>query len=250
MLAGRVALITGAGGGIGRAICQVFAREGATVVATDVQANAAKESIASLPQASLSHLSFPVDVTSSESISALMDSIGKELDGHFPPTILVNSAGITRDDFLLRMDPAAFDQVIDVNLKGTFLMTQAFGLALTQAKVTPASVVNISSVVGQMGNMGQCNYSASKAAVEAMTKTAAKEFAQFGIRVNCVAPGFIATPMTDKVPEKVKAKINDMIPMKRMGKAEEVAELIAFLASDRASYVTGSTYNVNGGFYM
>ncbi|XP_023315553.1 estradiol 17-beta-dehydrogenase 8 isoform X2 [Trichogramma pretiosum] len=169
------------------------------------------------------------------------------------PSLVVNSAGVTRDNFLLKMSEAEFDEVLGVNLRGTFLVTKCAAQAMIQAAETEdtqgggGSIVNIASIIGKTGNIGQSNYAASKAGVEAFTKSAAAEFGQFGIRVNAVLPGFIETPMTDKVPDKVKQMFIKRIPLKRMGKAEEVAEVILFLASNKSSYINGASIEVTGG---
>ncbi|XP_021923404.1 estradiol 17-beta-dehydrogenase 8 isoform X1 [Zootermopsis nevadensis] len=235
-----------AGSGIGRAVCQVLSREGAKVIAADQNAIAAQETKGLISGVRCNdHISVSVDVSIAESVDmAISDAIR-----HYskPPSVVVNSAGITLDNFLLKMDEKWFQKVIDVNLKGTFLVVQAAVKAMIDAKVYGGSVINIASIVGKTGNIGQCNYSASKAGVEAFTKTAAKEFGQFGIRCNAVVPGFIKSPMTDSVPEKVIQKIIPFIAVGRMGKPEEVAEVIAFLASDRSSYVNGASIEVTGG---
>jgi len=246
IVAGKIAFVTGAGSGIGRAVCQVLAREGARVIAADQNGMAAQETKGLISDVGAKdHISVCVDVSMAESVNtAISDAIQ-----HYsqPPSVVVNSAGLTRDNFLLKMDEQWFQKVLDVNLKGTFLVVQTAVKAMIDAKVSGGSVINIASIVGKTGNIGQCNYAASKAGVEAFTKTAAKEFGQYGIRCNAVVPGFIKTPMTETVPEKVLQKIIPFIAVRRMGKPEEVAEVIAFLASDRSSYVNGASIDVNGG---
>lgn len=246
IVAGKIAFVTGAGSGIGRAVCQVLAREGAKVIATDQNGIAAQETQGLISGIGCNdHISLSVDVSMGESVNmAFSDAIqhyGK------PPSVIVNSAGITRDNFLLKMSEEWFQKVLDVNLKGTFLVVQAATKAMIDANISGGSIVNIASIVGKHGNIGQCNYTASKAGVEAFTKTAAKEFGKFGIRCNAVVPGFIKSPMTDAIPEKVIQKILPSIAMGRMGRPEEVAEVIAFLASDRSSYVNGASIEVIGG---
>nr|CAD7403958.1 unnamed protein product [Timema cristinae] len=247
VLGGKLAFVTGAGSGIGRAVCQVLAREGAKVIATDKDEKSAQKTLSLLKSSSATfqHLHLPLDVSRSEEVY----SVVKSAIEHFsvPPTIVVNCAGITRDNFLLKLDEDSFQQVIDVNLKGTFLVTQTIARALVEANITGGSVINLASIVGRTGNMGQCSYAASKAAIEAFTKTTAKELGTFGIRCNAVVPGFIDTPMTDAVPDKVKEKFRATIALRRFGRAEEVAEVIAFLASDKSSYVNGASIEVIGG---
>lgn len=164
-----------------------------------------------------------------------------------PPSILVNAAGITKDNFLLKITEEDFDDVIRVNLKGTFLMMQIFASAMAEHNVDDGSIVNVGSIIGKIGNIGQANYSASKAGVEAMTKTACKEFGKFHIRVNAVLPGFIDTPMTAPVPQKVKDLMIIQCPLRRFGDPNEVAEVIAFLASNKSSYINGASIEVTGG---
>lgn len=249
LLAGRLALITGAGSGIGKAVCQVFAREGALLAAVDVNQESAHKTIDSLPKvADRTHHAFCADISSSGSINELMQNIQsafKEV-----PTIAVNSAGITKDAMMLKMSEENFDRVIDVNLKGTFLLNQAVSRAIIGASIKNGSIVNISSIVGKVGNIGQANYAATKSGVIGLTKTAAKELAGYGIRVNAILPGFIETPMTNVVPEKVVERMKVLIPQGRLGKPEEIAEACLYLASDKSSYVTGAALEVTGGFLM
>lgn len=242
---GKLAFVTGAGSGIGRATCTMLAKEGAKVIATDKNFKTAEETTASLEGSG--HLALEVDVTSSHSIQ---DAFEKSLR-HFlrPPMIVVNSAGITRDNFLLKLSSLDFDQVININLKGTFLVIQAAASAIIEAGETNgASIINMASIIGKTGNIGQSNYAASKAGVEALTKTASMEFGKFGIRVNAVLPGIIQSPMTQTIPEKVKEKFLNRIILKRLGMPEEVAEVILFLASDKSSYVNGASIEVTGGW--
>lgn len=193
------------------------------------------------------HFADSVDVSSSESVQKLLSKISK----NYPvPEILVNCAGITRDAVMLNMTEQMFDDVIKVNLKGTYLMTQGISKLMIENKVENGSIVNISSISGKIGNYGQCNYAASKTAVEGFTKTVARELAAHNIRCNAVMPGFIDTPMVQKVPDKVIEKIKKEIPLRRLGAPEEIAEACVFLASRRSSYITGSVIQVSGGLFM
>ncbi|XP_048345477.1 (3R)-3-hydroxyacyl-CoA dehydrogenase isoform X3 [Sphaerodactylus townsendi] len=167
-----------------------------------------------------------------------------------PATICVNCAGITTDEFLLKQTEEAFDAVLRVNLKGTFLVTQAVAQALVASGAPGGSIINMGSIVGKVGNLGQVNYAASKAGVEALTKTAAKELARYGIRCNTVLPGFVRSPMTDKVPQKVLDKFAAMVPLGRLGEPEDVADVCAFLASDESRYITGASVEVTGGLFI
>ncbi|XP_054288312.1 estradiol 17-beta-dehydrogenase 8-like [Macrosteles quadrilineatus] len=242
MLSGKLALVTGGGSGIGRAACQLITKEGARVVVSDFDLKSAESTVSLLTGDG--HLPLQLDVSDTIKVREVVTKV----ISHFsqPPTVLVNSAGITRDAFLLKMTDDQFQQVFDVNVKGTYAVTKAVCEALATNKQT-GSVVNIASVVGQTGNMGQSNYAASKAAVEAFTKSVAKEMGFCGVRCNAVVPGFIQTPMTDKVPDKVKQMFTSQIPLARMGTPQEVAEVIVFLASERSSYINGASINVTGG---
>lgn len=250
LVLGKLAFVTGAGSGIGRATCQVLAREGAQVIAADKNLKSAEETIATLPitsnnDNSIGHSSVLVDVSDSNSIKSSL----KKILGQFkkPPSIVVNCAGITRDNFILKLSEEDFDDVINVNLKGTFLLMKIFAQAIIENNVKESSFITIGSAVAKNGNMGQANYCASKAGVDLVTKTAAREFSKYGIRCNSVLPGFIATPMTDVVPEKVIEKMMPLISCRRMGRPEEIAEMITFLASSKSSYVNGASIDINGG---
>ncbi|RZB40632.1 estradiol 17-beta-dehydrogenase 8 [Asbolus verrucosus] len=246
-LIGKLAFVTGAGSGIGRAACKVLAREGASIIAADRNLNSAQETVSNISKESnQNHTSLNINVGDQTSITTALNKI---LEQHKkPPSIIVNSAGITRDNFLLKLSSDDFDEVININLKGTFMIIQTFSNAIIEHGVQGGSIINIASTSGKYGNVGQANYSASKAGVEGLTRTAAKEFGKFGIRVNCVLPGMIATPMTNAVPGKVKEKFVKVIPLGRFGKPEEVAEVITFLASDKSSYVHGASIDISGGF--
>merc|ERR1712183_510581 len=242
VLSGRLALVTGGGRGIGRAVCQVLARDNARVAVTDLNMEACTATQQSLRPDE--HLSVVSDVSSKESVGACFQLILEKYKR--APDIIVNSAGITKDGFMLRMKEEDFDKVIDVNLKGTFLVTQA-AASLMKEQQLAGSIVNIASIVGKTGNIGQANYTASKAGVIGFTKTAAKELGRFGIRVNVILPGFIKTPMTDVVPDKVKVGILSQIPLGDFGDPIDIAEAVAFLACERSKYITGASFDVNGG---
>ncbi|XP_017789481.1 PREDICTED: estradiol 17-beta-dehydrogenase 8-like [Habropoda laboriosa] len=246
MVAGKVAFVTGAGSGIGKEVCRILARQGANVVASDRNAKSAEEIIESLHD--LKHLALNLDVTNEQSVKEAFKNVISKYST--PPTIIINSAGITRDQFILKLTKNNFEQVLDVNLKGTFFVMQTAVKEMIDADVSKCgSIVNLSSIIGKVGNMGQANYAASKAGVIALTKTASLEFGPFGIRVNTVLPGFIETPMTDSVPDNVKQMFIKKIPLHRMGKPEEVAEVITFLASSKSSYVNGTSIEVTGGMH-
>ncbi|KAM3858534.1 (3R)-3-hydroxyacyl-CoA dehydrogenase [Diretmus argenteus] len=249
-LISRLTLVTGGGSGIGRAVCQRFASEGASVVVADVSEESANETLGSLTRdrRGQDHIAAVVDVASKESVEKLITSI--QIHYFQPPSVCVNAAGITQDDFLLKMEEEHFDKVIRVNLKGSFLITQAVAKALVACGAPKGSIVTVGSIVGKVGNIGQANYASSKAGVEGLTRTAAKELSRFGIRCNCVLPGFISTPMTDKVPEKVINKMTSLVPLGRMGEPAEVADVCAFLASDDSRYITGTSIEVTGGLFI
>ncbi|XP_067112675.1 estradiol 17-beta-dehydrogenase 8 [Osmerus mordax] len=249
-LISRLAVVTGGGSGIGRAVCQRLASEGATVVVADLNEDSANQTLGILTHdlKGQDHMAAAVDVSLKESVEKLVTSI--QCRYFQPPSVCVNAAGITQDDFLLKMEEADFDKVIRVNLKGSFLFTQAVSKALVACGAPKGSIITVGSIVGKVGNIGQANYSASKAGVEGLTRTAAKELSRFGIRCNCVLPGFISTPMTDKVPEKVISKITSMVPLGRMGDPAEVADVCAFLASDDSRYITGVSIEVTGGLFI
>uniref|UniRef100_A0AAQ4RME6 (3R)-3-hydroxyacyl-CoA dehydrogenase n=1 Tax=Gasterosteus aculeatus aculeatus TaxID=481459 RepID=A0AAQ4RME6_GASAC len=245
-LTSRLALVTGGGSGIGRAVCQRLASEGASVVVADISHESATETVGRLPRdlRGQGHMAAAVDVSSKESVKKLLT--GVQTRYFQPPSVCVNAAGVTQDDFLLNMEEEHFDKVLLVNLKGSFLVLQAVAQALVACGAPKGSIVTVGSIVGKVGNIGQANYSASKAGVEGLTRTAAKELSRFGIRCNCVLPGFISTPMTDKVPERVISKMELLVPLGRMGEPAEVADVCAFLASDDAAYITGASVEVTG----
>jgi len=244
-LKGKVALVTGGAQGIGKAVALMLARHGADVVVADVNLEKAAETAKEVEATGRGAMAVNVDVTRLSDVENMVESaIGRfgRID------ILINNAGIARDKLILRMTEEDWDAVLDVNLKGTFNCTKA--VIKHMSKQRSGKIVNIASVVGEMGNAGQANYSASKAGVIGLTKTIAREFAQRGINVNAIAPGYIQTPMTDVLPDKAKEELKRMIPMERLGQPEDVAYAVLFLVSDASNYVTGQVLNVNGGIYM
>jgi len=245
LLKDRVALVTGGARGIGRAIALLFAKEGADVVVVDINLEEAEKTSGEVEALGRKSLALKLDVTSfinaEEAVNKILDKLGKV-------DILVNNAGITKDNLLLRMNEADWDAVLNVNLKGTFNCIKA--VSRPMLKQRSGKIVNIASIIGIIGNPGQANYSASKAGIIALTKTAAKELASRNINVNAVAPGFIQTDMTAKLPEEVKQKMLAAIPMGKLGSPEDVARVCLFLASDEANYITGQTIIVDGGMVM
>ncbi|HZW06708.1 MAG TPA: 3-oxoacyl-[acyl-carrier-protein] reductase [Phycisphaerales bacterium] len=245
-LQGRVALVTGAGRGIGRAIALSLARHGADV-AINFASNeqAAGEVAAQIRSMGRRAELFKCNIADDAAVHAMGDSI----KGVYPNVdILVNNAGITRDKSFLKMNHSDWDEVVAVNLKGPVQMTHLFLPQMVEKGW--GRIINITSVIGQMGNFGQANYSAAKGGLDAFTKTIAREVARKGVTANCVAPGFIRTDMTAAVSEKALEHIKTITPMARMGEAEEIAEVVAFIASPAASFMTGQEIGVNGGLYM
>ncbi len=244
-LKGKTALITGSARGIGKAIAERLAAAGAKVVISDIMEDAAVATDEEFRGKGYEAIAVRADVSSGKDVSKLVEeavSQFKTLD------IVVNNAGITRDTLMIRMKEDDWDMVLDINLKGAFLVSQA--AARIMMKQRSGKIVNISSVVGRMGNAGQTNYAASKAGLIGFTKSAAKELAARGITVNAIAPGFIKTEMTDKMPEAAREKLSDNIPLKRLGTPEDIASVTAFLVSDDASYITGQVIGVDGGLLM
>ncbi|XP_028642309.1 LOW QUALITY PROTEIN: estradiol 17-beta-dehydrogenase 8 [Grammomys surdaster] len=240
----------GAGSGIGRAISVRLAAEGAAVAACDLDEAAALDTVRLLGSPGSEdgaprgkHAAFQADVSQGPAARRLLEQVQACFSR--PPSVVVSCAGITRDEFLLHMSEEDWDSVIAVNLKGTFLVTQAAAQALVSSG-SRGSIINISSIVGKVGNIGQTNYASSKAGVIGLTQTAARELGRHGIRCNSVLPGFIATPMTQKMPEKVKDKVTAMIPLGHMGDPEDVADVVAFLASEDSGYITGAAVEVSG----
>ncbi|MDQ3965124.1 MAG: 3-oxoacyl-[acyl-carrier-protein] reductase [Actinomycetota bacterium] len=243
---GRVALVTGGGRGIGRAIAVRLAREGARVAISYRSNDAtAKETAEMVRKAGAECEIFKGDAASAGDVEKLVKGVGESFG---PVEILVNNAGMRRDNILLRMKDAEFDEVLETNLKGVYLCTRAVLRGMVRARW--GRIVNISSVVGLIGNAGQANYAASKAGMIGFTKSVAREVANRGITVNAVAPGYVETELTERLPEDVKGRILEQIPAGRFGEAEEIAEVVAFLAGEGAAYVTGQTIAVDGGMVM
>jgi len=240
-----VALVTGAAQGIGKAVALLLARNGADIVVSDINLEKAEETAKEVQPLGRKALAVKVDVAKLDDVEKMVEAILAQFG---KVDILVNNAGIARDKLILRMTEEDWDAVLNINLKGTFNCTKA--VVRHMSKQRSGKIVNIASVVGEMGNAGQGNYAASKAGVIGFTKTIAREFAQRGINVNAIAPGYIETPMTDALPEKAKEELKRLIPMDRLGKPEDVAEAVLFLVSESANYITGQVLNVNGGIYM
>ena len=241
----KVALVTGAARGIGREIAASFAKEGCDIVAWDINMQETDELVRTVEGCGRKFMAQEVDITDaakvSEAVNKILDKLGKV-------DILVNNAGITRDNLLLRMSEAEWDAVIDVNLKGTFNCIKAASKLMIKQR--SGKIINIASIIGIIGNAGQANYSASKAGIIALTKTMAKELACRNINVNAVAPGFIQTEMTAKLPEDVKQKMLEAIPLSKFGSPKDVAALCVFLPSEEANYITGQTIVIDGGMVM
>ena len=245
-LEGKVALVTGASRGIGRAVAIQLAQSGADVAVNYSGSEAAaQETVDAILALGRKAIKIKANVANAEEVAAMVEETHKTF-GHID--ILVNNAGITRDGLLMRMKDEDFDAVIDINLKGVYLVTKAVSKIMMKQRA--GHIINMTSVVGLMGNAGQANYAASKAGGIGFTKSCAKELASRGITVKAVAPGFIDTDMTGVLPEKVKEAMVTQIPLGRMAKAEEVAAVTTFLASDFASYITGQVINVDGGMVM
>ena len=241
----KVALVTGASRGIGRAIAEALAGAGFAVIGTATSSAGAEQITARFVEKNFVGQGMVLNVNDTASISLLL----KEVDENFgAPTILVNNAGITKDNILLRMKEDEWSDVVNTNLNAVFRLSKACVRAMTKAKW--GRIVNISSVVGSMGNSGQSNYSATKAGVEGFSRALAKELGSRNITVNSVAPGFIDTDMTKNLPVASKDAMLSQIPLARLGEPSEIADVVSFLVSDSAGYITGETIHVNGGMYM
>ena len=244
-LAGRIAVVTGGTRGIGLAIARALAEDGASVVVSGRDAGRLDSAVKELETLGASALGVAADQSKREDCDRLVDA-AKERFGRID--VLVNNAGITRDQLLVRMKDDDWDQVLDTNLRGVFLMTRAVAKSMMRQK--SGRIINIASTAGAMGNPGQVNYSAAKAGVIGLTKAAARELAHWNILVNAVAPGLIETDMAAAIPAEAREALLQQVPLKRVGSAREVAEVVRFLAGDGAAYVTGQTIHVNGGLYM
>lgn len=245
-LTGKVALVTGASRGIGQATAIELAKAGADVVVNFIGNEAvAQETVEKIEALGRKAIKIKANVGDADDVQAMVDEAIATF-GHID--ILVNNAGITRDGLLIRMKDSDWDEVLNINLKGVYLVTKA--VAKLMVKQRAGRIINMTSVSGVTGNEGQANYAAAKAGVIGFTKTCAKELAARGITVNAVAPGFIETAMTDVLPEKIKEGIAATVPFGRMGQPEEIASVVTFLASDFASYITGQVLNVDGGMVM
>jgi 3-oxoacyl-[acyl-carrier protein] reductase len=244
-LAGRAAVVTGGTRGIGLAIARALAEDGASVVVSGRDAGRLESAVTEIESLGASALGVAADQSKREDCDRLVDA-AKERFGRID--VLVNNAGITRDQLLVRMKDDDWDQVLDTNLRGVFLMIRAVAKSMMRQK--SGRIVNIASTAGAMGNPGQVNYSAAKAGVIGLTKAAARELAHWNILVNAVAPGLIETDMAAAIPAQAREALLQQVPLKRVGAAREVAEVVRFLAGDGAAYVTGQTIHVNGGLYM
>jgi 3-oxoacyl-[acyl-carrier protein] reductase len=241
----RLAVVTGAARGIGRAIVFELLRQGRVVAGLDIKEDQLKELEQAAKEAGFEVLTRCVDITQTDKLTEVLDALASEFGGI---GILVNNAGITRDNLLLRMSETEWDAVIRINLTGTFNMTKAVTKHMFKKRY--GRVVNIASVIGQMGNAGQSNYAASKAGIIGFTKSVAKEFAPRGVTANAIAPGFIDTPMTAVLPEDVQEQMRRMIPLGRFGTGNDVANVVLFLVSELGTYVTGQVINCDGGMVM
>jgi len=245
MVQDKVALVTGTSRGIGRGIATALAAQGAKIVAAGANSQATEDFVAELKAAGTEAIAVRCDVSIASEVDQLI-KVAKETFGRID--ILVNNAGITRDGLILRMKEEDWDAVLDINLKGAFLCTRAVSKLMTKQR--SGRIINIVSVVGQTGNAGQANYCASKAGLMGLTRSNAHELAKRNITVNAVAPGFIATDMTDALPEEKRQELASQIPLARLGSVDDIAHAVLFLASDQAGYITGQVIGVNGGMYM
>ena len=241
----KVVIITGSARGIGFAIAETFAENGATSIILDLFQDAVDEAVKKITDKGLKSIGYVADITDSELIGNLFKEIFRKFG---KIDILINNAGITKDGLLMKMKESDWDAVINVNLKGTFICTQK--VCRFMMKQRKGVILNISSIVGIIGNAGQANYAASKGGIITLTKSAAKEFASRNIRVNAIAPGFIETEMTAQLPKEIVDKLLEAIPLRHIGTSKDVANLCLFLASEEADYITGQTIQVDGGLIM
>lgn len=241
----KVALVTGASRGIGAAVADKLGAEGFIILGTATSEAGAEKISARFKEKGFEGKGYCLNVTDAESIKATLAQIKED---YAEPAVLVNNAGITQDNLFLRMKDSEWQSVLDTNLTSVFSMSKAVIKSMTRARY--GRIINISSVVGSMGNAGQANYCAAKAGVEGFTRSLAREIGSRSITVNSVAPGFIQTDMTHELPEAVKETLMKQVPLARLGDPDEIAHAVAFLASDGASYITGETIHVNGGMYM
>jgi 3-oxoacyl-[acyl-carrier protein] reductase len=244
-LTGKIAVVTGAAQGIGQAIATTLAQEGADVVVADLHANRCQETVERVKQLGRRAIAVSVNVGDWDQVKGMVDRILKEWERI---DILVNNAGITRDGLLMRMKEEDWQAVLQVNVTGTFFCAKA--VLPTMSRQRSGRIVNIASIVGAIGNAGQANYAASKAAVIGLTKTVAREYASRNITVNAVAPGFIDTAMTQELSADTKEALLNQIPLKRLGQPSDVADAVSFLCTEKAGYITGHVLHVNGGMYM
>jgi 3-oxoacyl-[acyl-carrier protein] reductase len=245
LLTGKIAVVTGGAQGIGQAIATTLAQEGSDVVVADLDANRCEETVARIQQLGRKAMAVSVNVGDWDQVKGMIDQVQKEWQRI---DILVNNAGITRDGLLLRMKEEDWQSVLQVNLTGTFFCVKAVLPAMSRQR--SGRIVNIASIVGAIGNIGQANYAASKAAVIGLTKTVAREYASRNITVNAVAPGFIDTAMTQDLSAETKEVLLNQIPLKRLGQPSDIADAVSFLCSEKAGYITGHVLHVNGGMHM
>ena len=241
----KVALVTGASRGIGKAIALALGKAGMTVIGTATSPSGAEAISERFAEQSVTGCGMALDVSSSESVDAVLKAVAEQ---YGPVSVLVNNAGITKDNIMMRMKEDEWFDVIDTNLNSLYRIAKASLRGMTKARW--GRIINISSVVGSMGNAGQANYAAAKAGMDGFTRALAREIGSRGITVNSVAPGFIDTDMTKKLPDEQRDALKVQIPLQRLGEPEEIAAVVAFLASDAGAYITGETIHVNGGMYM
>jgi 3-oxoacyl-[acyl-carrier protein] reductase len=245
LLTGKIAVVTGGAQGIGQAIATTLAQEGSDVVVADLDANRCEETVARIQQLGRKAMAVSVNIGDWDQVKGMIDQVQKEWQRI---DVLVNNAGITRDGLLLRMKEEDWQSVLQVNLTGTFFCVKA--VLPTMSRQRSGRIVNIASIVGAIGNIGQANYAASKAAVIGLTKTVAREYASRNITVNAVAPGFIDTAMTKDLSAETKEALLNQIPLRRLGQPSDIADAVSFLCSEKAGYITGHVLHVNGGMHM